>query len=165
MRKQIYPLSLFLLLGIGFFLRFLFLTWGFPFFFHPDENNITNAILQLSLKQWNPHFFAYGGLPIYFSFLTSFISSLGKLSFAEVAYSLRLISATLSLLLIPSLFYIGKRLYSQKTGFYAAALSTVSIGFIQFAHFGTFEMWLTFLTLWLFYSTYLLYKNPTIKHI
>jgi hypothetical protein len=36
-------------------------------------------------------------------------------------------------------------------GLTAAALSTTSTGFIQFAHFGTVEMWLTFFTLFLFY--------------
>src|SRR5256885_5523365 len=40
--------------------------WGNPFYFHPDERNIAYAIGQLSLpNQMNPHFFAYGSLPIY----------------------------------------------------------------------------------------------------
>ena len=35
-------------------------------FFHPDERAIGEAILQLSFRplQLNPHFFAYGSLPV-----------------------------------------------------------------------------------------------------
>ena len=153
-----------LILLIGIFFRFYQLTWGAPFFFHPDENNITNAILQLSLSQWNPHFFAYGGLPIYTTFLLTNTLAMGKQNFATAAYMLRFFSALLSLLLIPSLFFIGKKLYNREVGMFAALLASVSIGFIQFAHFGTFEMWLTFFTLWFFYFCYLLWKKYSLKY-
>ncbi len=153
------------ILLLGAFLRFSYLTWGYPFFFHPDENNITNAISHMSFSQLNPHFFAYGGLPIYTSFLLSFLVGLGKPSFSEIAYTLRFISASLSLLILPSLFYIGSHMFGKKTGLITFILSSVSIGFIQFAHFGTFEMWLAFFTLWLFYALFLLYKNPSLKYL
>lgn len=153
------------MLLIGALLRFSYLDWGKPFFFHPDENNITNAILQLSFSSWNPHFFAYGGLPIYVAFLFSQLVGWGQPTYATITYSLRFISASFSFFLLPSLWYVGKKLFHEKVGWYAAAAASVGIGFIQFGHFGTFEMWLTFLTLWLFYLSFLSYKNPTRKHI
>src|SRR5579872_1965481 len=156
---------LFFILLLAIILRFSYLNWGEPYFFHPDENNIVFAILKLSPTSWNPQFFAYGGLPIYLTYFLSFLISRGLPTFSSVDYTLRIISASLSFLLLPSLFYIGKKMYSEKVGFIATILGSVSVGFIQFAHFGTFEMWLTFFGLWFFYSVFLLWKTPTAKHI
>lgn len=162
--RKLYIVGFLILLILGAFFRFSFLDWGKPFFFHPDENNITSAILQLSLSSWNPHFFAYGGLPIYFTFLLSLLVNLGKNSFSDIAYLLRFISASLSFLLIPSLFYIGEKMYNKKVGLIAALLASGSIGLIQFAHFGTFEMWLTFFGVWFSYFCFALWKKFSWKH-
>ena len=57
---------LILLTIIGAFLRFYNLNWGAPYYFHPDERNIASSVTQLHFPdQINPHFFAYGSLPIY----------------------------------------------------------------------------------------------------
>ena len=157
-----------LLLGslvlIGALLRFYNLDWGSPYFFHPDERNIASSISHLRFPtQLNPHFFAYGGLPIYKTFfLGSFqtwISSLNNpqpligVSFEQAIMILRFLSATLSTLLIPLSFKLGQRLGNKAIGLLTATFITLSPGLIQYAHFGTFEMWLTFFSLLLFLTT------------
>src|SRR3989344_6444253 len=56
-----------------FFVFFIFynLNWGAPFYFHPDERNIASSISQMQFPDTlNPHFFAYGSLPLYTIFFT-----------------------------------------------------------------------------------------------
>src|SRR6185437_14005918 len=65
-----------LLTLIGAFLHFYNLNWGAPFYFHPDERNIASAVSQLQFPhQMNPHFFAYGSLPIYAIYFTGVITN------------------------------------------------------------------------------------------
>ncbi|MBI4079387.1 MAG: glycosyltransferase family 39 protein [Candidatus Levybacteria bacterium] len=152
-------------------LRFYNLNWGVPFYFHPDERNIASAVSQLRFpEQMNPHFFAYGSFPmytIYFSgILMNFFSNfkfpisnfqfqmINAISFEQAILMSRFFSAVLSVLLIPLFYLIGKALKDKNTGLLAAFLGASSVGFIQFAHFGTFEMWLTFFSLLLFYFVY-----------
>ena len=158
-------LTVLLLTCISAFLHFYNLNWGAPFYFHPDERNIAFSVSQLvfpgkfSEGQFNPHFFAYGSLPIYsiffYGFLSSLLSStdnpLARLNFEMAIQISRTFSALFATLLIPLLFIIGKKLKDEKTGLIAAFLATASTGIIQFAHFGTFEMWLTFFSVLLFW--------------
>lgn len=154
-------LFLSLLMLLAMLLRFYHLTWGAPFYFHPDERNVASAISQLRFPDhMNPRFFAYGSLPIYTTYFTGMlINSISSLvshsffpmvSFEQALLIMRFYSALFSTLLIPLLFFIGKKLKDENTGLLAAFLATMSVGLIQFAHFGTFEMWLTFFTVLLF---------------
>lgn len=147
---------------VGTFFRLYNLNWGAPFYFHPDERNIASAVSQLAFpEQMNPHFFAYGSLPLYVIFFTglasTFFSSCSQafthchISFEQAIILSRLYSAFFSIALIPLLFFIGKRIYGEKAGLLASGLATFSVGFIQFAHFGTTEMWLAFFSTLLFY--------------
>jgi len=45
-------------------------------------------------------------------------------------------------------------MYEKTVGVTAFLLGIFSIGFIQFAHFGTFEIWTAFFSLWFFYFCY-----------
>ncbi len=143
-------------LALGALFRFYNINWGSPFYFHPDERNIASSITQLSFpNQMNPHFFAYGSLPIYAIYFAGLITNLfGKfspyVSFEKAIIIGRFYSALFSLLLIPILFLIMNKLSDKKAGLLTAVLALFSVGFIQFAHFGTFEMWLTFFTVLLF---------------
>lgn len=163
---------LIVLMTISSFLRFYNLNWGAPFYFHPDERNIASSVSQLKFPaQMNPHFFAYGSLPIYTIYFTGFFLNLFLQLLSPKPYPLnpsfdqailisRFFSALFSLTLIPLLFFIGKKLKEERTGIIAASLSIVSAGFIQFSHFGTFEMWLTLLSVLLFLSTLNLLRKP-----
>lgn len=151
--KIIILLGVLIILGAIF--RFYNLNWGAPWYFHPDERNIASAVTQLTFpSQMNPHFFAYGTVPIYAIYVTGVMQNLFSswhVTFEQAILVMRFYSALLSLLLIPSLFYIGKKMKDTSVGITSALLGTFSIGFIQFAHFGTFEIWLTFFSLWFFY--------------
>ncbi len=191
MKKKNILFLLCLLIIIGAILRFYNLNWGAPFYFHPDERNIASAVSGLKFPdQLNPHFFAYGSLPIYTIYLTgvfvnylslplSFQLSADDMTIFTVSFELailisRFFSALFSLLLIPLMFFIGKKIYlsankspqppllkgvpkagdlSNQTGLIAAFFATFSTGLIQYAHFGTFEMWLTLLSVLLFLFT------------
>jgi len=161
--KRSYLVSL--LIAISLPLRLYGLSWGFPYFFHPDENNISTAVLSLSKSFGNPHFFAYGALPMYLTFLSVFLLNKGIINFGLVILTTRFLSAILSIILIPSIFYIGKNTFNKNVGLIAAVLTTFSVGFIQFGHFGTFELWSTFFMLWLFYFSIKLYKNLSLKNL
>lgn len=164
------------LLTLGIFLRFYNLVWGAPFYFHPDERNIVYAIQALSFPtHLNPHFFAYGSFPIYTTYFTAVFFSISLIPFKDFAHIFhqptfeliifvsRAYSSLLSLGIALSLFYIGKKIYNTQTGIYAGLLALFSTGFIQYAHFGTFEMWLTFFSLWFFYFWYLFHTKRSKK--
>ncbi len=159
------------LLCLASILRLISLAWGSPFFFHPDERNIASAIAGLSYPdQFNPHFFAYGSLPIYLTFFTGLLKnfltmhnhpSINQVSFEDAILILRGFSTFLSIGTIYLIFKIGQLLKDNRTGLIAAFFSTFSIGLIQYAHFGTFETWLTFFSTLLFYGFIKYFHKPT----
>lgn len=175
MSHKKYLLILLVLITIGAFFRFYNLDWGAPYYFHPDERNIASSISQLHFpNQMNPHFFAYGSFPLYITYFTGFVinqftscQTLGNcdVSFEQAIIIGRFYSALLSLLLIPLLFFIGKNMFNASVGILTAFFATFSVGLIQFAHFSTFEIWLTFLTLCLLYFCIKIIRNAKLKYI
>ncbi len=163
---------------IGGFLHFYNLNWGAPFYFHPDERNIASSVAQLHFpSHMNPQFFAYGSLPIYVIYFTGLatnyiISILTNQptqldpNFAQAILVSRIYSALLATLLIPLLYLIGKKLSEKNdsAGLLAAFFATASVGFIQFAHFGTFEMWLTFFSTLLFWSCLQMIRKNNLEY-
>lgn len=167
-QKKIF-LLLALIFLIGGILRFYNLNWGAPFYFHPDERNIASSISQLNFPtQMNPHFFAYGSFPIYLTYFTGLIFNLFLKSqdlFIQAILISRFYSAILSLLLIPSTYFIGRKIANKEVGSLAAIFSLFNVGFVQFAHFGTVEMWLTFFGIWFFYFSLRLIRDLNLKNI
>jgi 4-amino-4-deoxy-L-arabinose transferase-like glycosyltransferase len=154
---------------LGIFFRFYNYNWGNPFYFHPDERNIASSVMQLKFpSQMNPNFFAYGSFPVYFVYFTgivyNYFSKYQDL-FVQAILIGRLCSAILSSLLIFSIYFIGKNIAGKSVGILSALFSIFSVGFIQFAHFGTFEMWLTLFGLWLFYFSLKLVRKPNLNNI
>lgn len=164
-------LSILILLGA--LSHFIGLTWGQPYFFHPDERNIAGAVAQLHFpNHMNPQFFAYGSLPLYAIYFLGLIVQLftgtatvqmGYVPFGEAIMLSRFYSALLATLLIPLVYYCGVKLKNKQTGLLSAFFVTMSTGVIQFAHFGTFEMWLTFFSLVLFALSLLFLQKPTLQ--
>ena len=166
-----------LLTLIGAFLHFYNLNWGAPFYFHPDERNIASAVAQLQFPHhMNPQFFAYGSLPIYVIYFTGYATNylLSFLnpgpftlnpSFDQAILVSRSYSALFATILIPLLFFLGKKLKNETAGLLAAFFAASCVAFIQFAHFGTFEMWLTFFGTLLFWSCLQVMEEKKLKHI
>lgn len=153
------------LIIIGALLRFYNLQWDQGFFLHPDERNIGYAVgnLDFAADDYNPNFFAYGTFPIYL------LKILAGDDFAQVLLTGRFISAVLSTALIPLTFFFTKKILQLKQtshskqdlyAFIAAIVITFVPGMIQFAHFATFELILTFLYFLAAYSALLLSKSP-----
>lgn len=153
-------LLLLLILIVGTVLRSINLDWGAPFFFHPDERNIASAVTRIMFPQsLNPEFFAYGSITIYciyflgllsnivFFFLPTHTDSIFLVSFERAIIVSRVLSnfyAFLSLILI---FVLTSKIASRLSAFLALLLATLSIGLIQYAHFGTVESALAFYAL------------------
>ncbi|NTV30478.1 hypothetical protein HGA91_00665 [candidate division WWE3 bacterium] len=151
---QRHVIILLTLIGIGAVLRFHNILWDEGYFFHPDERNIGYAIskLNFSTKEFNPQFWAYGSLPIYTIYLIAasfeFLTHTAWLRFESYLTIGRYISALCSVMLIP-LTYLITRWISKKNDWsisaslIAALWVTFLPGMIQFAHFTTFETFLT----------------------
>ncbi len=162
----------FVLVVIIFLTRFVGLDWGLPYPMHPDERNMAVAIEQLSCPSLsalitnhsslttclNPHFFAYGQLPLYLAYggiriYHAAAGIVGQPTFLESTLALRAISALSSIALV----FVLLRLF----GLFFPKKKRLSFGFelvaliffifqpyaIQLSHFGTTES-----LLMLFYS-------------
>ncbi|QQG44012.1 MAG: hypothetical protein HYW86_04070 [Candidatus Roizmanbacteria bacterium] len=185
MKKFILFIFLFFLI----YTRFVNLGWGLPLPFHPDERNMAAALQQFECSRFsildlrssiincfNPHFFAYGQLPLYLGYILVkayhflFGSLNDVITFTQAVMALRLISAIASvinvlvMIKVVELFVESFRAKGEKSrsGRFAGFLSRkllrndILIAFpififspalIQFAHFGTTES-----LLMLFYS-------------
>ncbi len=185
-----------LVIGLLVYSRFTNLGWGLPYPMHPDERNMANAIQQLScefsptkggiqfsnLKEcFNPHFFAYGQLPLYIGYVIVFLlkffdGDLGRpISFQEAVISLRIISAMASIInaiiiikiiknIIKKNSYLlfTRRSFSEGGSFISYLLVIFSPFFIQFSHFGTTEsLLMLFYSLIVYFSMRLLERHTT----
>lgn len=137
------------LMLVGGFFRLYNLNWDQNHFMHPDERFIGGSVWWLVYgTNSNPNFFSYGSFPLYFStFIFRILHRLWNLSENAVwIYAMllgRLISASLSLLLIPGVYRLTlffSEAKSKKTALLAAFFTTTSVGLIQYAHFATYEL-------------------------
>jgi hypothetical protein len=168
LRYVIFAILILLLL----YTRFIHLGWGLPYPFHPDERNMAVAIQNLHCSThdcFNPHFFAYGQLPLYAAYfgivLQHFLSGqTGQpITYIEATMTLRLISALASILnvlvlikilevLLPNVFK-RDRFFLPSTLLPTMLFLIFSPYSIQFSHFGTTESLLMLLySLVIFFS-------------
>jgi YYY domain-containing protein len=121
-------------------------------FFHPDERRIAFAIEELSFRplQLNPHFFAYGSFPFY---VVRSVSSLLSLVDARLGHydgimmTGRAVSGVVGTLTVLLLVVLGARLYNRSVGLLAGVLLAACVLHIQNSHYGTTDIFLTFLVL------------------
>lgn len=141
---------------IFYFLIFTFydLNWGAPFYFHPDERNIASAITQLNFtSNLNPHFFAYGQLPIYLVYFIGVLLSIFSfhfnlnVPFEQAIVIGRIISAFLTVALVFLIYKTTFVLKNKQAAILAFIFSATSVAFLQYSHFSTFEIWLSFVYL------------------
>lgn len=180
MRKIKIKAPLILIILLLLVTRFVNLTWGFPYLFHPDERNIVISLEQLRCSNifdikncFNPNFFAYGQ---FFLYLGKFISFWARdISFVGLALILRFISAIFSILTVIVGILIIKGItkkyidkFSENIILITSALLLIfSPSLIQFAHFGTTESILSFLYTYLVYCSirFLLNKKSSVKYL
>lgn len=136
--RLLFPILIFLAI----FTRFYGLNWGFPYFFHPDENNMAFAVSQFSQTNLDPHFYAYGQFPLYLSFFVGKLFNFST-SLADSILSLRFLSACFSLTAL-YFFYLSVKIIFPKIARLFLLLIIFTPGLIQLAHFGTTESLLLF---------------------
>ncbi len=173
-------LILLLLMAVLFYTRFVNLGWGLPYPMHPDERNMANAIqsmncnfkheiLNLKLNEClNPHFFAYGQLPLYLAYGGVLVShtlthTITPVSFDEATLALRTLSALASIFLVFVLYKTIFLIIDNKKSLFLQWGVLIFLIFspyaIQFAHFGTTESLLMLFYSTLLYLCLLLFKN------
>ena len=170
-------LPIFLILIFAFFLRIYGLNWDQGFHLHPDERAIVLASLPLQFpitfseflsvqSPLNPHFFAYGSLPMYLLkgiavILTPFYSSAA--TYDHINLIGRFLSAVFDTGAVFLIFVLGKKLFSKTIGLLASFFYSISVFPIQTAHFYAVDTPLTFLILLTLYVLILFYEKPSKK--
>ncbi len=112
------------------------------------QSGIGSGFIDVVKECYNPHFFAYGQLPLYVAriFLDAVsiaVPVLRSLTPLLAAYSLRFISAVASIVTGFVLYLLVRRKMGKSEALLALILYIFTPGLIQSAHFGTTESLLT----------------------
>lgn len=163
---------LLLTLVSGLLLRTYRMDWdsGHAYSFHPDERAVVySAVSNISLP-WppdikllltpesplNPHFFAYGSLPMYLMRGTSHVLSFvvkGAWTNEKLWISGRGLSAVFDITTVYIAFLLGRKLYGRRVGLLAAILGAFTVLHIQLSHFLTVDTFLTtFIALGMYFA-------------
>jgi len=174
MINHIKKILIFSILLIFVLFYFYDLHWSAPFFLHPDERNIASSVSQLNVtRNLNPNFFAYGGLPIYSIYFAGLASNFIQepfsfenfnVNFEQAIIISRFFSSILTIATLFLIFKIAKDFGTKTTAYTALFLAITSVGYLQYSHFGTFEMWLSSLYLVLFYFFYHFLKRGDLRY-
>ncbi|HVZ67475.1 MAG TPA: glycosyltransferase family 39 protein [Patescibacteria group bacterium] len=168
---------LLIIILFGFFLRFYGINWDATCCQHPDERAIVMYTTPLSFPKnidqfltpqspLNPHFFAYGNFPLYLLKGASLLAGNIDPSFLQydkinlIGRLISIISDTGTIIII---FLLGKILFNKKSGFLAAFVYAVSALPIQYSHFFTSDILLTFIISLILLTVINFYKKPSLK--
>jgi hypothetical protein len=160
-----------LFFAVALAVRFIGLRWGLPsperwFSFHPDERQIVAAVLNLDFfdGDFNPNFFNYPSLFIYFAYIAHFLASGFGLTHVitpanqmwafshDVILSARFVCALLGAATVPLVYLAAREVGSTRTAIVAATFMALLPGHVQHSHFATVDVPATFfvaLSLWL----------------
>jgi len=166
--KNNWPICLIILLAA--ILRLGGLSWGLPFYFHPDEWNMAAAVTRLSPEnKFNPEFFAYGQFPLYLAYFTAKFYNLlpwinlKAIDTTEAIFFLRFWSALASVGVVYLVYLLSSKIFSQRK-FLAAALAAFTPSLIQIAHFGTTESILAFSFLGIVFFSFKVLEKPALNN-
>lgn len=174
-KKLLYLLPIFLIVIAGIITRFFGINWDQGYHLHPDERAIILFTLELSPPSsfrefispespWNPHFFAYGSLPLYLLYSLSSLAGFffpWLTTYDGIVYVGRSISAIADIGIILLLYTLGKKYFSRDIGLYSSLFYLLSTFALQVAHFYAVD---TLLTLFCLLSLYMLLEyNHTNK--
>lgn len=160
--KKRHKTSIYLILIVilALYFRQFNINWDSNYYFHPDERAIVMYTTPLAfphtLEEFfskdsplNPHFFAYGNLPLYILKLLGDVFSHINPQLAEyggIHIIGRFVSAIADTLSVIVVFLIARRVFSKKAGLFASLLYAVSVFPIQAAHFYAVDSLLTLTT-------------------
>lgn len=152
--KKFSPLFLIILTILT---RFVGISWGDGFFFHPDENNMARSISDMK-PDLNPHFFAYGQFPLYLAY---FLINYLKLpqTFSVAVFSLRFFSVLFSCLSILVFHQLSLIFFKPRQAYLFTLLLIFSPGLIQISKYGTTESLLVLVFSTLIYLSLRFYQS------
>jgi 4-amino-4-deoxy-L-arabinose transferase-like glycosyltransferase len=166
--KRTYALLLIVFFAI--FIRFVGISWGLPFPFHPDEWNMAASVSQLSWQEkLNPHFFAYGQFPLYLTYFSAKVYNLlpwihlKEITVNEAIFFLRFWSAVAGVLSVILIYLVTRKLLPNNLALWATLIATFTPSLIQNSHFGTTESILTLGFLGIVYSSLLILEKPRFR--
>ncbi len=133
-----------LILLVAAILRFWAIDWHLPATLHPDEHNVVNTSLRFGTGDLNPHFFQYGSLYMYVTFvgygiyyvLGAAIGTFPTVDAFAIEYFRdptwfflipRMISAAAGVATVWFVYLAGRRFWSVDAGLIAAALVAVHL--------------------------------------
>ena len=140
-------------------LRLYGINWDQDRLFHPDELAILYRVNDLSWPSLsnlgvlldaeesplNPRWFNYGSLPLYAGkAVEAALSPFTDLSFSEIRFVGRGLSAVADVGTVLVIFLLGTRLYSRRVGILASLLAALAVLHIQLSHFYAVDTYLTF---------------------
>lgn len=174
-RGKILILSIILL---GASLRLFNVNWDQGSQLHPDERAIVLSVLELRYptsfsalltpeSPWNPHFFAYGSLPIYLLKISADIGSNfypNITKYEEINLLGRVFSGLFDLGTIYVLYRLSRKLFSETISLLAALLYALSVLPIQLSHFYAVDTLLTFFVLLTLYRLICFNEKQSFKN-
>ncbi|RJR25946.1 hypothetical protein C4578_00585 [Candidatus Microgenomates bacterium] len=159
-------LVLLMVLVLAGFLRLFGINWDQGQHLHPDERFLTMVSVDIrfpenlldylnpaksSLNPYNNgyNFYVYGTFPVYFVKAASLI--LNRDTYSSLYLVGRFFSAFFDLGVVCLVYLIGKRLFSEKAGLFAAFFYSVMVLPIQLSHFFAVDTYLNFFIILCFY--------------
>ncbi|MBN8547761.1 MAG: glycosyltransferase family 39 protein [Deltaproteobacteria bacterium] len=140
--------STYCLLGVlllGIFFRLYAITHGVTF--HPDERHIVDVTTKLSRADMNPHSFAYGSFPFYFSWAVAQLLGLlwpSLMRYDGMFIVGRCVAAFFGVASILLTYLLAQRVYaSRSVSILAAALVALNVFHIQLSRFFAVDIFLT----------------------
>lgn len=170
------------ILGLALILRLLAINHSFPYVLHPDEPAVVRAALGLRFDI-NPHHFDWPHLFIYLNFfiykgfalMRDLFVNLGwKASISSVLPIIwddnlvfylisRIFAAVLGAFTILPVYLIGKNLFNQKAGVYAALAFAVIPFHVHASHYALIDVPMTFFMAWAVFFCSRIYKDNLLK--
>ncbi|MCX6349159.1 MAG: glycosyltransferase family 39 protein [Candidatus Aureabacteria bacterium] len=139
-----------LILAATLVLRFLGLSFGFPYLFHPDEPTAVKRAVLFFRDGLNPRWFAMPSLYLYllhFNYrIYGALTGIAHFESDQTALYLigRIWSAFLGSATVGLVFLIGKRLFGRNAGLGAAALLAALPLHLLHSHYATVDVPMTF---------------------
>ncbi|OGE70974.1 hypothetical protein A2617_01160 [Candidatus Daviesbacteria bacterium RIFOXYD1_FULL_41_10] len=148
--------------------RFYGLDWDSGFHLHPDERMITMVAGKISFLDLNPHFFAYGSLPLYLLKTTGTFLGIFNPEFAyyaKINLAGRALSTLFDIGTLIVLYFLAKKVFDQKVALLSAFFYGVAVLPIQLSHFYAVDTSLTFFIMLTLFLLVRHLENPKSQNI
>ncbi len=145
---------LLIILVLGFYLRFDGFARAEPLSYHPDDYLLTEKLVEFTGGQESGAGTKYLGWPgiTALNFYGLIYNVLGSdLTYEKALHTLQLTSIILGTLSILVLYFIVKKIYSQRAALFASALFSVMMLHVRVSHWSTTDAALIFFMLYCFY--------------